>query len=201
MPREIFPVEGIQAPDPDGLKKGSCPLVFKDLSKGVTSWKVDMIYLYLLVLLAFLASLFADPGKTFRALKIGAQELLRIAPALLLMVILVTFFLLFFPEEKIAHYLGGKNPWGAFSLALLFGSVTIMPGFIAFPLCGILLKAGVSYMVLSAFANALMLVGIATFPLEREYFGTRVALLRNGLGLAIAMVVALVTGFFYGELF
>jgi hypothetical protein len=41
-------------------------------------------------------------------------------------------------------------------LALIFGSITIMPGFVAFPLCGILLKKGVSYMALAAFSTALM---------------------------------------------
>jgi hypothetical protein len=75
-----------------------------------------------------------------------------------------------------------------------------MPGFIAFPLCGILLREGALYMVLSAFSTTLMMVGIATFPLERTYLGARLALARNLVSLGIALLVAIVTGFVFGEL-
>ena len=159
-----------------------------------------MIYLYGLVLVATAISLCANFQKTLGAFKIAGREFFQIAPALFLMVILVTLFLFFVPDKMIVAYLGDQNKWTGFFLALLFGSVTIMPGFIVFPLCGILLKKGVSYMVLSAFANSLMLVGIVTFPLEKQYFGTKVTLIRNGLSLVIAMIVAIATGFFYGEL-
>jgi uncharacterized membrane protein YraQ (UPF0718 family) len=160
-----------------------------------------MIYLYGFALAASLISLCADFKKTFTGFKVAWREFLQIAPALLFMVVLVTLLLWVVPDKVIVTYLGGQDKWTGFFFALLFGAVAIMPGFIAFPLCGILLKKGVSYMVLSAFANTLMMVGVATFPLEKRYFGTKVALIRNGLGLMIAVIVAIVTGFFYGELF
>ena len=86
-------------------------------------------------------------------------------------------------------------------LATVFGSLALMPGFIAYPLCGILLKKGVAYMVLSAFATTLMMVGILTFPVERTYLGTKVAVVRNLLSLLIALFVALITGIVFGEIF
>jgi hypothetical protein len=55
-------------------------------------------------------------------------------------------------------------------------------------------------MVLSAFSTTLMMVGVATFPLERTYLGTRLALARNLVSLGIALVVAIATGFVFGEL-
>jgi len=58
-------------------------------------------------------------------------------------------------------------------MASFFGSITLMPGFIAFPLCGILLKKGVTYMVLSAFSTTLMMVGFVTFPLEKNILGLK----------------------------
>ena len=75
-----------------------------------------------------------------------------------------------------------------------------MPGFVAFPLAGILQNNGVPYMVISAFTTTLMMVGIVTFPLEKAFFGTKVALLRNILGFMIALIVAIGTAFFFGEL-
>jgi uncharacterized membrane protein YraQ (UPF0718 family) len=75
-----------------------------------------------------------------------------------------------------------------------------MPGFIAFPLCGILLKKGVSYMVLSAFSTSLMMVGILTYPVEKAYFGVRVTVIRNIISLLIAVFTALIIGLYFGEL-
>ena len=76
----------------------------------------------------------------------------------------------------------------------------MLPGFIAFPLSGILKDNHVTYMVISAFTTTLMMVGILTFPIEKEYFGVKVALLRNGISFIIAIVIAIVTGIVFGEL-
>ena len=76
----------------------------------------------------------------------------------------------------------------------------MMPGFIVFPLCGILLNKGVSYMVLSAFTTSLMMVGILTYPIEKEYFGAKVTIARNIISLITALIVAVSIGFFFGEL-
>jgi uncharacterized membrane protein YraQ (UPF0718 family) len=64
-----------------------------------------------------------------------------------------------------------------------------------------LLDKGVSYMVLSAFTTTLMMVGVFTFPIEKEYFGVKVAIIRNVIGLFVALIVALMTGIFFGEIF
>ncbi len=74
-----------------------------------------------------------------------------------------------------------------------------MPGFIAFPLSGILLSKGVPYMVISAFTTTLMIMGVLSYPVEKAYFGTKVTIMRNAISFCIALVVALVTGLFFGE--
>ena len=56
-------------------------------------------------------------------------------------------------------------------------------------------------MVLSAFSTTLMMVGVLTYPIEKEYFGVRLTLLRNIMSLFIAFVVALMTGIFFREIF
>lgn len=86
-------------------------------------------------------------------------------------------------------------------IAYALGSISLMPGFIAFPLCGMLLEKGVLYMILSGFSTTLMMVGVLTFPVERAYLGTKVAVLRNLIYLVIAVVVTIITGLCFGELF
>ncbi|MGA1870736.1 MAG: hypothetical protein ACMUJM_19550 [bacterium] len=117
------------------------------------------------------------------------------------MLIFVSILLYVTPEETIIRYLGGTGQIKGLFIGLVCGSVAIMPGFVAFPLCGILLKKGVSYMVLAAFANTLMLVGIVTYPIEKVYFGTKVTVIRNCICVLLSLLVALLIGIVYRELF
>jgi len=159
-----------------------------------------MYYLYFVTGLALLISFIIDKKKTLTAIKISYKKFINIIPAFLTMLILVSIVLFFVPDKMISDYLGNNNKFIGVTLASFFGSITLMPGFIAFPLCGILLKKGVSYMVLSAFTTTLMMVGVLTFPVEKEYFGVKVTIIRNVISFFIALIVALSMGFFYGEL-
>ena len=159
-----------------------------------------MNYLYLITGLALFSSVIADRKKTLKAIKISYKKLLNILPSFLTMLILVSIVLFLIPDKVILNYLGNNNKFIGTILASFFGSLTLMPGFIAFPLCGILLKKGVGYMVLSAFTTSLMMVGILTFPIEKKYFGTKVTIIRNLVSLLIALIVALSIGVFFGEL-
>lgn len=159
-----------------------------------------MYYLYSLTGLALLISFIGNKEKTLRAVKIAFKKLVNILPAFLTMLILVSIVLFFVPDEIISNYLSNNNKFIGVILASLFGSITLMPGFIVFPLCGILLKKGVGYMVLSAFTTTLMMVGILTYPVEIEYFGVKVTIIRNVISFFIALIVALSIGFFFGEL-
>jgi len=76
----------------------------------------------------------------------------------------------------------------------------MMPGFIAFPLCGILHDQGVPYAILASFSTTLMMVGVMTFPLEQKYLGTKVTIIRNVVGLLMALIIAVVIGLIYGEI-
>lgn len=159
-----------------------------------------MIALYLVTATALLLSLLADRRKSLKALKIAAKRLEKIHRPLLLMIALVAISLAILSEELIAGVLEQAGAlWGVIAASAV-GSLAIIPGFIAFPLAGILRETGVSFMVLSAFTTTLMMVGIATFPMESAYFGRRFALIRNGVSLLIALCVALATGLLFGEL-
>jgi len=159
-----------------------------------------MYYLYSITGLALLISIIIDRKKTLTAIKISYKRFINIIPAFLAMLILVSIVLFFVSDKMISNYIGNNDKFIGITLASLFGSITLMPGFIAFPLCGILLKKGVSYMVLSAFTTTLMMVGILTYPIEKKYFGVKVTIIRNVISLFIALIVALSIGFFFGEL-
>lgn len=158
-------------------------------------------YLYIVTGVAVIASVVANREKTRKALKVAAKRFAAILPRFLIMLILVSIVLFFVPDEVIVKYLGSDSKFTGVLIASFFGSITLMPGFITFPLCGVLLSKGVIYMVLSAFTTTLMMVGVLTYPLEKGYFGAKVAIIRNASSLLIALIIAVMTGIFFGEVF
>jgi len=160
-----------------------------------------MYYLYIATGLAVLISFIADSERTLKAFRMAVKKFVTILPAFLGMLIFVSIVLFLIPDRVISQYLGSSNIFTGVLFASFLGSITLMPGFIAFPLCGILLKKGVLYMVLSAFTTTLMMVGILTYPIEKAYFGTKVTIMRNIISLFIALIVAVMTGIFFGEIF
>ncbi len=155
--------------------------------------------LYLVTIIIVIISLLFDRVKTLRGIKIGVKKFRRILPNYLKLLILVAV-VLFFSEGLITGYLGQKNVLLGLTTGLALGSMTMMPGFIAYPLAGVLVKKGVAYMVVAAFVTTLMMVGVLTYPVEKEYLGVRATLLRNAAGLMVAVIISLAIGFFYGEL-
>lgn len=160
-----------------------------------------MYILYILTGLALAASFIASRQKTRGALRIAVRRFVNILPAFLMMLILVSVVLFLVPDEVIAQYLGADAKNVAVLSAAALGSIALMPGFIAFPLAGVLLEKEVLYMVLSAFTTTLMMVGVLTFPVERAYLGTKVTIIRNTISFLIALVIAVMTGIFFGEIF
>ncbi|MBA3066459.1 permease [bacterium] len=160
-----------------------------------------MLYLYLFSAAGVIVSTIVNREKTSAAFKIAFLKFYHLLPVLLITAIIVSVMLYAIPDELIQHYIVHNNKFTALLIASVMGSVTLMPGFIAFPMCGALLTKGVPYMILSAFTTTLMMVGIATYPLEKKYFGAKVTIIRNVASFFIALIVAVITGIFFGELF
>jgi len=158
-----------------------------------------MIALYVVTAVALAVSIIASRGKTVDALKLAGRRLAKILPAFLAMLVLFSATITLLPQDVVMGLLGKDSGWQGVAIASAAGSVTLMPGFIAFPLCGALLKRGVQYMVLAAFSTTLMMVGVLTYPLERQYFGSKVTLVRNTVSLLIALIVTVVIGLVFGE--
>lgn len=158
---------------------------------------LEMLYLITLLIITILY--FKDREKTVNGIKKGVKKLTKNLPAFLNMIILVSLSLHFVSQELIIEYLGSGSGLTGITLAGVIGSLTLMPGFIVFPLSGILLDKGVSYTVIAVFTTTLMLVGVLTYPVEKEYFGVKVTVIRNVISLVIALIVSLLVGIFYGE--
>jgi len=140
-----------------------------------------------------------DLKKTGAALRLAARRFVTLMPAFAMMLTVVSLVFAFVSRETIVHYLGQEQLAGATALAAALGSIFLMPGFIAFPLAGILVQNGVARMVVAAFTTTLMMVGVLTYPVEKKYFGMKVTVMRNLLSLAIAVAVSVVIGLCFKE--
>jgi uncharacterized membrane protein YraQ (UPF0718 family) len=157
-----------------------------------------MIGLYIVTAVLVVVSLIADREKTVRGIRIGLKKFRTILPNYLKLLILIAV-VLFFAEGLIVRYLGQENSLVGLLAALLLGSLTIMPGFIAYPLAGVLVDRGVLYMVVAGFVITLQMVGVLTFPVEREYLGVRATIIRNTMSFVIAAIISLSVGLIFGE--
>ncbi|WP_066497184.1 permease [Abyssisolibacter fermentans] len=158
-----------------------------------------MTIFYVLVIVMLLVSYIADKKKTKKALKIALKKLKNILPAFLTMLIMVSIVLYLVPDAMIAKYLGEENILSGALIASLLGSISLMPGFIAFPLAKVLLSKGIKYCVIASFTTSLMMVGIITYPVEKKYFGSKLTIVRNIFSYVIVLILALIIGLAYGE--
>jgi uncharacterized membrane protein YraQ (UPF0718 family) len=147
-------------------------------------------YLAAAVLLA--ASFIKDKGKTRMALKKAWKAFEHIMPQFLGVLVLTGIIIAALDAETISRIIGRDSGWLGTLGAAVVGSITLIPGFVAFPTAAILLKNGAGYMQIAAFVSTLMMVGVVTFPVERMYFGTKVTLLRNGMAFIFSFLVAAV---------
>lgn len=160
-----------------------------------------MTALYITCAVLYLASLIANPKKTWAAAKSGIKMLLKILPQFIIIILVMTFLLYIFPPDKIVELLSKSGNWVNMIVASILGSIVFLPGFVVFPLAGILKNIGVSYAVLASFTTTLMLVGILTYPIEKRYYGLKLTVVRNVVSYIIAIVISIVIGLLMGGLF
>lgn len=152
------------------------------------------IILYGLAGCLLLLSFSRDKQKTAQALKKAWKSIENILPQMLAVLMLIGLMLSMLDAETISHLLGKESGMLGMAIAAVLGSVTLIPGFVAFPLAASLLAAGAGYGQIAMFVTTLMMVGVVTIPIEQKYFGRRTAFKRNLLGLAFSIVVAVVIG-------
>ena len=150
--------------------------------------------LYFTAVLGLGISFYKDREKTKIALKKAWKSFENILPQFLSILLIIGLALSYLSPENISSLIGSSSGWYGTITAALLGSVTLIPGFIAFPLASALLKNGAGYMQIAAFVSTLMMVGIVTVPMEIKIFGKKATLIRNISAFAFSIIVAIVIG-------
>ena len=150
--------------------------------------------LYIVVIVWLIISFIKDKSKTKIALKKAWKSFENILPSVLAVLFLIGLILSVLDENTISRLLGEESGVLGMVIAAIIGSITLIPGFVAFPLAASLLQAGAGYAQIAMFISALMMVGIATLPLESKYFGKKIAIKRNLLALGAAIVTSCLIG-------
>jgi uncharacterized membrane protein YraQ (UPF0718 family) len=152
-----------------------------------------IIFITLSVVLSGVSFLL-DRKKTIAGFKKGWNMFKNVLLPFLNILILVSVLLYLIPPNLISQYLGAGSGVLGFSIAAVVGSITLIPGFISYPIAAGLIQQGASYAVVATFMTTLMMVGVVTLPLESKYFGMKVALLRNSLNFIAAVAIGLLVG-------
>ena len=154
--------------------------------------------IYLIAIIFLIISFIKSRQKTKNALIKAWNSFKNILPMLLGVVILVGLILSILDTKLISKIIGNQSGFYGVMLASLLGSITLIPGFIAFPTAALLLTGGAGYIQIAAFVQTLMMVGIVTLPLEIKYFNKKVAILRNAISFVLSIGLAYLMGFILG---
>ena len=155
---------------------------------------MDAYILHGITILLLAVSFFIDKKKTKMSFKKAWKAFENILPEFLVVILLVGVLLAVLNPEVISKIIGSDSGWLGVTLAALVGSITLIPGFVAFPMAAMLLKGGAGYMQIGAFISTLMMVGVVTMPVEMKYFGRKLTILRNVLAFIFSFLVAYVIG-------
>ncbi|MBF0551512.1 MAG: permease [Deltaproteobacteria bacterium] len=150
--------------------------------------------LYLLTAGLLVISMRKDKRKTMMSLKKSWKSLENILPQFMTIILLIGMMLAVLSPQDISKLIGQESGWGGLMIAAVIGAVTLIPGFVAFPLAAALLKSGAGLIQVTVFVTSLMGVGVVTMPIEIKYFGRKAAILRNALALVFSFVTAFTMG-------
>ena len=87
--------------------------------------------------------------------------------------LLIGLILSLLDTQTVSRLLGAESGLRGIVIAAIVGCITLIPGFVAMPLAASLVAAGAGYTQVAVFISTLMMVGVATLPMEARYFGRR----------------------------
>jgi Predicted permease. len=156
--------------------------------------KMDTYLLYGIAGVLLLVSALKSREKTKKALKKGLKSFENILPQFLFVILLVGLLLAVLDPDAISRIIGEES--GAFGVlaASVVGAITLIPGFVAFATASQLLSSGAGIVQIAVFVSTLMMVGIATLPMEIRCFGKKTALLRNAFAYVFSFLAAIIIG-------
>ncbi|MDK2824307.1 MAG: hypothetical protein PWP71_2225 [Clostridia bacterium] len=151
-------------------------------------------FLYSTAISFLVYSFYKDKKKTKQALKKGYKSFTNILPEFLTVLLLIGLVLSLLNPQNISKLIGSSSGILGILIASIVGAITLIPGFIAFPLAKALLDYGAALVPIAAFVSSLMMVGVVTIPLEIKYFGKKLTYTRNGLAFVFSILIALLMG-------
>lgn len=150
--------------------------------------------LYVVTAGLLLLSFIKDKSKTKKALKKAWKSFENILPQFLAVLIIVGITLAVLDADTISKLIGTQSGIFGMAVSAIIGSISLIPGFVAFPLVAALLKAGAGYGQITMFLSTLMMVGIVSIPVEVQYFGAKTVAKRNVLSFLFAVGISFVIG-------
>lgn len=153
---------------------------------------MDTIAMYAAAGILFIVSLAKDREKTKAAFMKGLKAIEGILPQFIAVLFIIAISLSLLSPSTIGRYIGESSGIAGSIGAAIIGAITLIPGFVAFPVAGELLRNGAGVLQIATFVSTLMMVGVITFPMEAAYFGKRAALARNMLAFVFSFAVAFV---------
>lgn len=151
-------------------------------------------FMYLIAGVCLITSYFNDKKKTKLALKKAWKSFENILPQFIGVIFIVGIVLSIFNADIISNIIGKNSGWIGMALSSIIGAITLIPGFVAFPMAALLLNSGAGYMQIAVFVSTLMMVGVVTLPVEIKYFGKKVTFLRNLIAFLFSFFVAYIIG-------
>ena len=148
------------------------------------------IVIYIITGVLLLISFMASRKKTLLALKKAWKSFEKILPELIAIMLFVGLLIALLDPGTISALLGDNSGFLGLLIASVVGSITLIPGFVAFPMAAMLLNNGAGITQIALFISTLMMVGVVTFPVERKYFGTKLTVLRNSFAFGFSFLVA-----------
>lgn len=152
------------------------------------------VIVYIIEIIGLIISLKKDKKKTKKALIKAWKSFENILPQFLSILIIIGIVLAVLTPQDINNIMGSNSGIIGILIALILGSITLIPGFVAFPLAAALLSNGAGYAQIATFISSLMMVGFVTIPMEIEVFGKKATILRNILAMLFSLIVGLLMG-------
>lgn len=152
------------------------------------------IILWIVTVLFLGISFYLKKKETLKALNKAKKMMASMLPQIVVILLILGLILGIIPPDYIQEILGENQTGFGVIIASIFGSITIIPAFVAFPLVGSLVDQGANYSVAAAFLTTLTMVGVATITLEKKQFGRKFTVLRNSISFGAAIVIAIVLG-------
>jgi uncharacterized membrane protein YraQ (UPF0718 family) len=108
----------------------------------------------------------------------------------LIIILLIGLLLGFVTPASIQNIVGEKTGIVGVLLSTAIGGILFVPSLIAFPLAASLVEEGAALAAVAGFITSLTMIGTLTLPLEIKELGLKLTVIRNGLGLVFAVLIA-----------